>query len=564
MTQSVDQIQKSSQLPTWWKQAVFYQVYPRSFKNTNGSGVGDINGIIEKLDYLKQLGIDAIWINPHYDSPNTDNGYDIRNYEKIMEEYGTMEDFDRLISEMQKRNMRLMVDVVINHSSDQHEWFVQSRSSKDNPYRDYYFWRDEPNNYPSFFGGSAWTKDDTTGQYYLHYFAKEQPDLNWDNPKVREELYNMLRFWLDKGVSGFRLDTVATFSKISNFPEFTPEQVLNFDEEYTKGPHLHQYIREINEKVFSEYDVVTAGEIFGVPTEESIKFTDHRRKELNMAFTFDLVRLDVDHAEKWRRNDWTLPHFRKIIHDLHQTAGEHGWNAFFLDNHDNPRVVSHFGDDRPEWRVASAKALGTVILTQPATPFIYQGTELGMTNYPFQTIEDFDDIGVTGFWKDLVETGKVPADKFLEASKYTSRDNARTPFQWDDTENAGFTTGTPWLKVNPNYKEINAARQVNDPDSVFSYYKSLIQLRHEIPTLTYGSYHDLDLNHDSVYAYTRIDGDYKYLVVVNFKDSEIDYPLPEDLSIASTVIESSAKNPVQDNATSLQLAPWQSGIYRLN
>lgn len=558
------QIQKSSQLPTWWKQAVFYQVYPRSFKNTNGSGVGDINGIIEKLDYLKNLGIDAIWINPHYDSPNKDNGYDIRHYEKIMEEYGTMEDFDRLIAEMQKRSMRLMVDVVINHSSDQHEWFVQSRSSKDNPYRDYYFWRDEPNNYPSFFGGSAWTKDDTTGQYYLHYFAKEQPDLNWDNPKVREDLYEMLRFWLNKGVSGFRLDTVATFSKIPNFPEFTHEQVLNFDEEYTKGPHLHEYIREINEKVFSEYDVVTAGEIFGVPTEESIKFTDHRRKELNMAFTFDLVRLDVDHAEKWRRKDWTLPHFRKIIHDLHQTAGKHGWNAFFLDNHDNPRVVSHFGDDRPEWRVASAKALATVILTQPATPFIYQGTELGMTNYPFETIEDFDDIGVTGFWDDLVKTGKVPADEFLKASKYTSRDNARTPFQWDDTENAGFTTGTPWLKVNPNYKEINAARQINDPDSVFSYYKSLIQLRHEIPTLTYGSYHDLDLSHNTVYAYTRIDGDYKYLILVNFSEHDVHYSLPDHLSITSTVIESSAKSPIQEHATKVQLAPWQSGIYRLS
>lgn len=567
---SEDNIQKSEQLPAWWKQAVFYQIYPRSFKNTNGSGVGDINGIIEKLDYLKNLGIDAIWINPHYASPNKDNGYDVSDYQDIMKEYGTMEDFDRLISEMKKRNMRLMVDVVINHTSDQHPWFIQSSSSKDNPYRDYYFWQDgkngqEPNNYPSFFGGSAWSKDEKTDQYYLHYFAKQQPDLNWDNPKVRQDLYKMLRFWLDKGVSGMRIDTVATISKIPEFPDLSENQKKDFDEAYTKGPNLHKYIHEMNQEVFSHYsDAVTAGEIFGVPATDSIRFTDRRREELNMAFTFDLIRIDVDPKAKWRRTDWTLSKFRQTVNTADTTAGQYGWNAFFLDNHDNPRVVSHFGDDRPKWRVPSAKALATVILTQRATPFIYQGTEIGMTNYPFKGIEDFDDIGVKGSWKDLVETGQVSKEEFLKAARFTSRDNARTPFQWDANENAGFTTGTPWLKINPNYKEVNAASQINDPDSVYNYYRKLIQLRHAIPALTYGEYKDLDLNNDNVYAYTRIDGNEKYLVVVNFKEKAINYKLPEGISIQSIVVESNAKSTVKANATSIKLAPWQSGIYKIN
>lgn len=562
-------VQQSNALPTWWKQAVFYQVYPRSFKDTNGDGIGDLNGIIENLDYLKKLGIDAIWINPHYDSPNTDNGYDIRDYRKIMKEYGTMEDFDRLISEMKKRNMRLMIDIVINHTSDQHAWFVQSKSGKNNPYRDYYFWRDgkdghAPNNYPSFFGGSAWEKDDKSGQYYLHYFAKQQPDLNWDNPKVRQDLYDMLRFWLDKGVSGLRFDTVATYSKIPNFPDLSQQQLKNFAEEYTKGPKIHDYVNEMNRQVLSHYDIATAGEIFGVPLDKSIKFFDRRRNELNIAFTFDLIRLDRDADERWRRKDWTLSQFRKIVDKVDQTAGEYGWNAFFLDNHDNPRAVSHFGDDRPQWRDHAAKALATLTLTQRATPFIYQGSELGMTNYPFKKIDDFDDVEVKGFWRDYVETGKVKAEEFLQNVRQTSRDNSRTPFQWDASKNAGFTSGTPWLKINPNYKEINSADQINNPNSVFNYYRKLINIRHDIPALTYGSYIDLDPDNNSVYAYTRTLGAEKYLVVINFKEEVMHYTLPGDLSINKVITENNSHTIVNKNDRQLRLEPWQSGIYKLN
>lgn len=562
-------VQQSKAPPTWWKQAVFYQVYPRSFKDTNGDGIGDINGIIEKLDYLKKLGIDAIWINPHYDSPNTDNGYDIRDYRKIMKEYGTMEDFDRLITEMKKRNMRLMIDIVINHTSDQHAWFVKSKSSKDNPYRDYYFWRDgkddqAPNNYPSFFGGLAWQKDDKFGQYYLHYFSKQQPDLNWDNSNVRQDLYKMLRFWLDKGVSGLRFDTVATYSKIPGFPNLTQRQLKNFSEEYTQGPNIHRYINEINREVLSHYDIATAGELFGIPLDQSIKFSDRRRNELNIAFTFDLIRLDRDNDERWRRKDWNLSQFRQVIDKVDRTAGEYGWNAFFLDNHDNPRAVSHFGDDRPQWREHSAKALATLILSQHATPFIYQGSELGMTNYPFKKIDDFDDIEVKGFWHDYVKTGKVNAEEFLQNVRQISRDNSRTPFQWDASKNAGFTTGTPWLKINPNYLEINAANQLNDPKSVFNYYRQLIKIRHDIPTLTYGNYVDLDTKNDSIYAYTRNLGSEKYLIIVNFKEKTMRYTLPNNLSINTTIIENNAKSSTKKNDTLLVLEPWQSGIYKLN
>lgn len=568
-TRQTAAIEQAHDYPTWWKEAVFYQVYPRSFKDSNGDGIGDLNGIIEKLDYLKSLGVNAIWINPHYDSPNVDNGYDIRDYRKIMKEYGTMADFDRLIAEMKKRNMHLMIDIVINHTSDQNAWFVASKSSRDNPYRDYYFWRDgkddqAPNNYLSFFGGSAWQFEPETGQYYLHYFAKQQPDLNWDNPRVREDLYAMLRFWLDKGVSGLRFDTIATISKIPSFPDLTPQQLQNFAEAYTHGPNLHRYIHEMNREVFSHYDVATAGELFGIPLSQVPLFVDRRREELDMAFTFDLIRVDRCTNERWRRKDWTLSEFRHIIDQLDDIAGNYGWNAIFLANHDNPRAVSKFGDDSPQWRAPSAKALGTLLLTQRATPFIYQGQELGMTNYPFKKLSDFDDIEVKGQWRDYVETGKVSADEFLNNVKLTSRDNSRTPFQWDDSPNAGFTSGIPWMKVNPNYTEINAASELNDPNSIYHYYAKLIKIRHATPALIYGAYHDLDPENNDVYAYTRILGTEKYLVVINFKEIPIRYTLPDSLSIDSVITESNARDPVTKNAAALNLQPWQAGIYKLN
>ncbi len=561
-------VHKENTFPAWWKEAIFYQVYPRSFKDTNGDGIGDIRGIIEKLDYLKSLGIDAIWINPHYDSPNTDNGYDISNYQQIMKEYGTMADFDTLIAEMKKRNMRLMIDVVINHTSDRHPWFIQSKSGKNNPYRDYYFWRDgkdnqPPNNYPSFFGGSAWQKDAKSGQYYLHYFARQQPDLNWDNPKVREDLYAMLRFWLDKGVSGMRFDTVATYSKIPGFPDLTPEQQKNFAQQYTMGPNIHRYIQEMNREVLSHYDVATAGEIFGVPLDRSSQFFDRRRHELNMAFMFDLIRLDRDSNERWRHRPWTLSQFRQIVGKMDTTVGEYGWNTFFLDNHDNPRAVSHFGDDTPQWREASAKALATVTLTQRATPFIYQGSELGMTNYPFKKLSEFDDIEVKGFWHDYVESGKVTAAEFLDNVRLTSRDNSRTPFQWDDSQNAGFTSGKPWFHVNPNYVQINAARELTENKSVLNYYKQMIHLRHELPALVYGAYQDLNPQDNSVYAYTRTLDNERYLVVVNFKEQPVRYALPDNDAIEQVVIETNQQSDTAKESTAIALSPWQAGVYKL-
>ncbi|MCL2894831.1 glycoside hydrolase family 13 protein [Brenneria tiliae] len=555
--------------PAWWKEAVFYQVYPRSFKDSNGDGIGDLKGIIEKLDYLKDLGVNGIWINPHYDSPNVDNGYDIRDYRKIMREYGTMEDFELLIAEMKKRDMHMMIDVVVNHSSDQNQWFVESKKSRDNPYRDYYIWRDgkegnPPNNYPSFFGGSAWRKDDATGQYYLHYFGVTQPDLNWDNPRVRQQAYDIMRFWIDKGVSCLRIDTVATLSKIPDFPDLTPDQQKNFAAAYTQGPNLHRYLREMHQQVFAKYGVVSVGETFGVPIEQAPLYIDQRRKELDMAFLFDLIRVDRSSEERWRKKTWQLSQFRQINNRLNNMTGEYGWNTFFLNNHDNPRLVSHFGDDRPQWRVLSAKALATMALTQRATPFIYQGDELAMTNYPFQTIEDFNDLGVKGYWQEVVASGKVSPQEFLENVKKTNRANSRTPFQWSDAANAGFTTGTPWFRVNPNYKEINAADQSKDPHSVYSFYRQLIALRHATPALIYGAYQDLDPDDNDVYAYTRILNGEKYLIVVNFREHPVSYALPESFSIKKTLLESGMKEQVPPNAGKLVLQPWQSGIYQLN
>ncbi|OSM99723.1 glucohydrolase [Lonsdalea populi] len=562
-------VPRSGNFPAWWKEAVFYEVYPRSFKDSNGDGIGDLNGLIEKLDYLKTLGINAIWMTPHYDSPNTDSGYDIRDFKKIMKEYGTMADFDRLMAELKKRDMRLMIDVVINHTSDQNHWFVESRKSKDNPYRDYYFWRNgknggAPNNYRSFFGGGAWDKDPQTGQYYLHYFSKHQPDLNWDNPQVRNALYDIQRFWLNKGVSGLRFDTLATYSKIPGFPNLTDEEQMFFAQAYTQGPNLHRYIQEMHQKLFTQYDVVTAGELFGVPTSQVPLFFDQRRKELDLIFTFDLIRMDRDKDQRWLRRDWTLRDFKQVIARNDNLAGDYGWNTFFLSNHDNPRSLSHFGDDRPEWRERSAKALATVLLTQRATPFIFQGEELGMTNYPFKSMSDFDDLEAKGFWQDYVATGKVKPDVMMANLKQTSRDNARTPVQWDASANAGFTTGTPWLKVNPNYTEINAAKEIAQPDSIFNYYRTLIALRRQTPGLIYGHYADLSPENLDVYAYTRTTHDVRYLVVVNVKAQPVRYALPASMTIDRTLIESGANGAPAHNATSLTLQPWQSGIYRLN
>lgn len=545
----------------WWKSAVAYQIYPRSFMDSNGDGIGDLQGIISKLDHLSALGIDVVWLSPHFDSPNADNGYDIRDYRAVMAEFGTMDDFDRLLAGLDERGIRLIIDLVVNHSSDEHQWFVESRSSIDNPYREFYIWRDPvdggpPNNYPSFFSGSAWTLDDTTGQYYLHYFAPKQPDLNWEHPPVREAVYDIMRFWLDKGVAGFRMDVIPFISKQPGLPDLTRDELRNPQDTYASGPRVHEFLHEMYVEALAGRDAMTVGEAFGVGFEHAPLFTDARREELSMIFHFDLVRLGRKH---WRIGEWTLPQFRAVLRATDDAAGEHGWATSFLCNHDNPRAVSRFGDDSPQWRDASAKALATVMLTQRATPFLYQGDELGMTNFPFARIEDYDDVEVRGLWRTLVETGRLPADELLAHLARTSRDHARTPMQWTSDAHGGFTIGTPWLAVNPNTTEINAAAQLADPDSVFHHHRRLIALRRAHPVLVFGGFHDLDPEHERVLAYTRTLDDRRVVVLVNFGAEPVTHELPDGLRIADALLTSSGPAPAP-GSTTIVLDGWQSLI----
>jgi oligo-1,6-glucosidase len=552
----------------WWKEAVVYQVYPRSFKDSNGDGIGDLPGITSKLDYLQTLGVNVIWLSPHFDSPNADNGYDIRDYRKVMKKFGAMDDFDALLAGIKKRRMRLILDLVVNHTSDEHPWFVQSRSSKDNPYRDYYIWRPgkpgpdgkdlPPNNHPSFFFGSAWQKDAATNEYYLHYFAVKQPDLNWHNPKVRNEVYEIMKFWLDKGVDGFRMDVIPLISKDQAFPELTPEQLLLPEIVYAHGPHRDEYLQEMNRKVISKYDVMTVGEALGISLEETPLLVDERRNELNMIFSFDAVRINRD-GKQWK--DWTLPSLKAVYDRQDSALDVHSWNTIFLSNHDNPRLVSSFGDDSAAYRVPSAKLLATMLFTLKGTPFVYQGDEIAMTNYPFQHMEDFDDIEAKNGYEAEVLTGKVSAAAFIANLRRTGRDNSRTPMQWDDTPNAGFTAAAkPWLAVNPNYQEINAKDELADPDSVYHYYRKMIELRSKSPAFIYGDYKDLDPANSTIFAYTRELGTEKYLVVLNFSAAATTYTVPEKLQAETLTITNLGSREQQTNT--LNLKAWEARVYK--
>lgn len=518
----------------WWKDAVVYQIYPRSFLDTNGDGVGDLPGITARLDYLKDLGVDVVWLSPHFDSPNADSGYDVRDYRQVMAQFGTMADFDAMLAGMKARGIRLIIDLVVNHSSDEHAWFVESRKGPGNPYRDYYIWRDgkagggPPNNYPAFFGGSAWTLDhgedpDGVGQYYLHYFAAKQPDLNWETPQVRQEVYDLMRFWLDKGVSGFRMDVIPFISKPPGLPDLTPEQLRAPQFVYADGPRLHDYLREMRREVLDHYDTMTVGEAFGIRPEQARDLIDSRRRELDLVFNFDIVRMDID---GWRKTSWTLPRLKALYTELDQAAGPFGWNTVFLSNHDNPRSVSHFGDDDPAWAERSAKVLNTLILTQRGTPFLYQGEELGMTNYPFQTLDDFDDLEVAGRWRDVRH--RVSEEEYLANARAMGRDNSRTPMQWTDGPNGGFTTGKPWLAVNPNAAAINAADQAARPDSVLAHTRALIAFRRGSADLREGDYRDIDPDHPRVFAYRR---GARILVLLNFGREPVRYALPDGLAV---------------------------------
>lgn len=558
--------------PKWWKEAVVYQIYPRSFQDSNGDGIGDLPGITSRLDYLQKLGVNVLWLSPHFDSPNADNGYDIRDYRKVMTEFGTMADFDALLAGVKQRHMRLIIDLVVNHTSDEHKWFVESRSSKTNPYRDFYIWRPghtaadgtrtPPNNYPSYFSGSAWTLDPKTNEYYLHYFATKQPDLNWENPKVREEVFSLMRFWLDKGVSGFRMDVIPLVSKPTGMPDLTAEQLQTPPNAYANGPHLAEYLQQMNREVLSHYDDMSVGEATGTTLAQTNALVDDRRHELNMIFNFDAIKLGRSDFGPSQLGAWSLPEL-KAIYDAHATVlTKHDWDTVFLSNHDNPRIVSTFGDDSAAMRVPSAKLFETMILTLRGTPYMYEGDELGMTNYPFKKLEDYDDIAIKNAYKALVETGKVSAEKFFSTQAKVTRDNARTPMQWDSSPQGGFTTGShPWLAVNPNYKQINAAAEEKDPASVLNYVRALLKLRSQTKAFTYGDYQDLDPNDAHVYAYTRTLGTEKYLMVENFSSSPVTYTLPGGLKAAKLLL-SDYPGSHQAGTGTLALAPWESRIYK--
>ena len=519
----------------WWKEAVIYQIYPRSFADSNGDGIGDLNGITAHLDYLETLGIDVIWLSPVYKSPNDDNGYDISDYRDIMEDFGTMEDFDRLLAEAHRHHIRIVMDLVVNHTSDEHAWFIESRSSRDNPHRDYYIWKEpkdgkEPNNWGAWFGGSAWELDEHTGMYYLHCFSRKQPDLNWENPKVRDEVFDMMNWWCEKGIDGFRMDVISMISKDPSFPDGPVEDGLygSLAPYVCNGPRVHEYLQEMNRRVLSHYDLLTVGEAAGVTIEEAQKYANNDGTELGMVFQFEHVDLIRGPIGKWSDQKPKLKDFRRVMNKWQYELEGKAWNSLFLDNHDQPRVVSRFANDSEQYRVVSAKMIATCLHMLKGTPYVYQGEELGMTNAYFDRLEDYRDIESINAFHQYVDSGLVTAEDMMRYLKEISRDNARTPMQWDASPNAGFTTGTPWIRVNPNYKEINAAACTADPDSVFHYYQELIRLRHTLPIIVYGTFRGLLEDSETIYAYQRLLDGQVLTVACNFTDQEQACDLCED------------------------------------
>ena len=521
----------------WCKEAVIYQIYPRSFADSNSDGIGDLNGITAHLDYLETLGIDVIWLSPVYKSPNDDNGYDISDYRDIMDDFGTMEDFDRLLAEAHRHHIKIVMDLVVNHTSDEHAWFIESRSSKDNPHRDYYIWKEpkngkEPNNWGSCFGGSAWELDERTGMYYLHCFSKKQPDLNWENPKVRDEVFDMMNWWCEKGIDGFRMDVISMISKDQSYPDGPVEDGLygSFGPYVCNGPRVHEFLQEMNNRVLSHYDLLTVGEAAGVTIDEAKKYANSDGTELGMVFQFEHVDLVKSPIGKWTDQKPQLTDFRRVMNKWQYELEGKAWNSLFLDNHDQPRVVSRFGNDSEAYRVISAKMLATCLHMMKGTPYIYQGEELGMTNVYFDKLEDYRDIESINAFHQYVDSGIVKAEDMMRYLKEISRDNARTPMQWDDSKNAGFTDGTPWINVNPNYKEINAKAAVADPNSVFHYYQELIKLRHTLPIIVYGKFQGLLEDSETIYAYNRLLDGQVLTVTCNFTDQEQDCTLFDDLA----------------------------------
>ena len=509
----------------WWKEAVVYQIYPRSFCDSNGDGIGDLNGITSKLDYLKELGIDVIWLSPVYKSPNDDNGYDISDYEDIMTEFGTMDDFDKMLAAAHERGIKIVMDLVVNHTSDEHPWFVESRSSKDNEKRDYYIWKEgkdgkEPTNWGSAFSGPAWKYDEKTDMYYLHLFSVKQPDLNWENPKVRKEVFDMMTRWCEKGIDGFRMDVISLISKPEGYPDAKVVGLYGDMGICAKGPKVHDYLKEMNEKVLSKFDIMTVGETAGVTLEEAKKYANTDGSELNMVFQFEHMDLDGGEKFKWSTQPMPLVPLKENLTKWQKGLDGVAWNSLYFCNHDQPRIVSRLGDESDAYRELSAKCIATCLHMMQGTPYVYQGEELGMTNTVFNSVDDFRDLESINAYRELVESGLYTDEDMFPKIAHKSRDNARTPMQWDASENAGFTTGKPWIAVNPNYKKINVADQLKREDSVFHYYQKLIRLRKENEIIVYGNYELLLPEDENIFAYIRTLDNQKLLVVCNFSKSE--------------------------------------------
>lgn len=548
----------------WWKELVGYQVYPRSFKDSNGDGIGDLKGIIEKLDYLKDLGIDLIWVSPFFKSPNDDNGYDISDYRDILEEFGTMEDFDNLLLETHKRGMKLIIDLVINHTSDEHPWFIEARESKDNPKRDWYIWREgkdneEPNNWESIFKGSAWEKCGKTDEYYLHLFSKKQPDLNWENEEMRKEIYNMMNWWLDKGIDGFRVDAISHIKKVDGFPDMPNPDGKKYVDSFDMHMNIdgiQKHLKELKEETFAKYDIVTVGEANGVDAENADEWVGSENGKFNMIFQFE-------HLKLWDYEGDTefCPKAYKDVLNKWQVALENkGWNALFIENHDIPRSTSTWGNDNKYW-LESAKSFATTYFLQKGTPFIYQGQEIGMTNTVFNSLSEFQDVKSINEGKEKLEAGMCEK-KVLEILSNTSRDNARTPMQWDDSLNAGFTTGKPWLKVNDNYKTINVENQIKDENSIYSHYKKLISLKKNSKTLTHGEFKLVFEDDKHVFAYLRELDNERYLILSNLSEHEKKLNLSE-FNIKNEDIVLSNYKIIEKDLKEFIVRPFESVVYKI-
>ena len=560
----------------WWKEAVVYQIYPRSFYDSTGNGIGDINGITCKLNYLKKLGVDVLWLNPVYKSPNDDNGYDISDYYGIMDEFGSFADWERLLDEVHKRGMKLIMDLVVNHTSDEHAWFAEARASRDSRKRNYYIWRDavdghEPNNWASIFSPSAWEWDKETQQYYLHLFSVKQPDLNWANGELRREIYKMMRWWLDKGIDGFRMDVVNGLAKAPGLPDAPwPAGAADGRKRYVLHPRLffnqpgiHEILQEMNREVLRRYDIMTVGETPGVTPEDGILYTAKERCELNMIFQFEHMDLDSGEGGKWDAVPWKLSELKRVMARWQLGLQNKGWNSLYLNNHDQPRMVSRFGSDG-QYRAESAKMLATLLHTLQGTPYIYQGEEIGMTNVKFDSIDEYRDLETLNFYKASIFGSKTDIKKVMDSIYAKGRDNARTPMQWNGGENAGFTAGEPWIGVNPNYREINVENELKNPDSIFYYYQKLIRLRKENLTLVYGNYIPLLEEDENIFAYIRELKESRLLVILNFFDKEPAFRLPDGINAGSAglLLSNYAENP-GSCISGFTMRPYEARVYRL-